>query len=257
MLSGFYSAASGMIARSIAMNPITANIAYANVPGYKKQEILFHSFDQDLASEVSKINPKAEPDLASGIEIIQEYSNFSQGSLKYTGDNSDIGIEGDGFFVVDTGYGNFYTRNGTIRINDKEELVTAEGYPILNPEGGILSFADVAAFNGQFIIDDKGNVSGFGSNGQTNIGKINLVKFDDPMKLERIGYGLWKNPGENPAGILTSDASLRQNYKEMPNVNPVEGMMDMILNQRLYDSNSNALKAIHSSFANLLRTLGG
>lgn len=251
MQSGFYSSATGMVTQSIAMNHITDNLTNANVNGYKKQEVLFHSFDQDLASEVSKLSPFATSDLASGIDIIQGVTNFSQGALHYTGDPGDVALEGEGFVAVDTGSGTYYTRNLTLRVNNDGALVTKDGYSILNNNGEkIMLDPAIADAQRKLGVEDDGTlyVWDYSTKPTSKImlQKIGINHFASPEKLERQGYGLWKN-GEEDAGLVTGEAKFRQGYAELSNANVVENMVDMIYNQRLYDANANSLKQMYKS----------
>lgn len=259
MLSGFYSSGSGLVSQTIAMNHITNNITNALVPGYKKEEVVFHSFDEDLRNAVSKEHPLATSDIASGVNIIQGITDFSQGHLKHTGNNSDLAIEGDGFFKVDTGNGTFFTRNGTIRINSNNELVTKEGYKFLDQNGSNI-FIDTTISNiaNRIGISSEGDVyllqNGKSGSPKTVFGKIHVANFTSPEKLERLGYGLWNNQ-ENVAQIIESEGKIKQGFLEMANSSSVENMVEMIVNQRLYDANANMLKEMHKSLSSYINEI--
>lgn len=256
MQSGFYSSATGMVTQAIAMNHITDNLTNANVNGYKKQEVVFHSFDKDLASEVSKLSPFARSDLASGIDIIQGVTNFSQGALHYTGDPGDVGLEGAGFAAVDTGDGVFYTRNLTLKVNNDGALVTKEGYNVLNSNGEkIMLDPTIPDIQRKLGVEEDGSlyVWDYSSKPTAKIvlQKLGIYNFTSPEKLERQGYGLWKN-GEEDAGLLTGQAKFHQRYAELSNATPVESMVDMMFNQRLYDANANSLKQMYKNLSDYI-----
>ena len=260
MQSGFYSSATGMVTQSIAMNHITDNLTNANVNGYKKEQVLFHSFDQDLASEVSKLSPFAKSDLASGIDIIQGVTDFSQGALHYTGDPGDVGLEGQGFIAVDTGNGISYTRNITLKVNNDGALVTKEGYSVLNSTGEkIMLDPTIPDVQRKLGVEDDGTLYVFDYSTKPvrkiTIQKIGICNFTSPEKLERQGYGLWKNSEEEDAGLIAGEAKCRQMYAELSNANPVESMVDMIFNQRLYDANANSLKQMHKNLEDYIRAV--
>lgn len=259
MNSGYYAAATGMVTQGIAMNHITSNISNSLMPGYKKQEVLFHSFDKELASEVAKKGPFAKPDLASGIDIIQGFTNFSQGAIKYTGDNGDTAIEGEGFYKVETPNGSLYMRGGKLLVNGNNELVTERGYKVLNASNAPIVFENaVPNVSRTFKIKDDGTVYFMDDSKspfkQIDVGKIGMYKFASPEKLERVIDGLWLD-SENQAGVVESDGKIRQGYLELSNVTAVESMVEMMLNQRLYDTNANMVKEIHTSLREYMNSI--
>ncbi len=256
MLSGYYAAATGLVTQGIAMNHLSANIANAEVAGYKKQEVLFHSFDSDLQNEVAKLGPNAKADVASGIDIIQEYTDFTQGPIRYSGNPQDVAIEGDGFLAVETGNGVYYSRKGNFRINEDLQLVTPEGHKVLNSDGTPVQFEGGIESDSQLGIDEDGTVSVLHGNKRDVLTKLQVVKFAEPQKLQRVGYGLWGNP-ENVAGVTESTAKVRQRYTELSNTSAVESMVEMIVNQRLYDANANTLKTLNQSLGRLIDSIGG
>lgn len=261
MISGFYSSGTGMISQSIAMEHLTSNITGALVPGYKKQEVLFHSFDRELDEAVTGNRFGARADDASGLEIIQGVTDFSQGPMKYTGRKGDMAIDGPGFFKVDTGKGIFYTRAGKFRVGENLSLVTPEGYTVLSEENAPIAFNKNIPHVGQNIgVREDGRVFVMDRSQnpvvQVEGAKIALVEFEDPGALTRVGNGLWHDP-DDTAGAKPSPSKLRDGYLEMANTQPVASMVEMIVNQRLYDANANALKEIHRSMADFLKAVTG
>ena len=86
---------------------------------------------------------------------------------------------------------------------------------------------------------------------QQNVGQITLARFVNPSGLTAIGKNLFvvseasgdaieSNPGEEGAGTLT------QGTLEMSNVQIVEEMVNMIVSQRAYESNSKAIQTSDS-----------
>jgi len=261
MLAGFYSSATGMISQSIAMDHITENISNSLVPGYKKQEVIFHSFDEDLYNEVLKTGPFGAADFASGIDIIQGVTDFSQGAFRSTDNNHDFAIDGEGFFKFDTGNGQYFSRDGKFAVNSKYELVTKDGFHVLSDEGAKIVF-DSAIPNvaSTFQVRDDGTIISIDTRVEppkkTEVAKLGMFDFEEVENLERIGYGLWDNK-DNQAGVKDSTSNVRQGYEELSNANAVESMVDMIYNQRLYESNSSALKTLHKSMQNFISAIAG
>ena len=69
----------------------------------------------------------------SGSETI-----FQQGNLEETDNPLDVAISGDGFFTVSSdsgGTNKFYTRDGSFSLNANGNLVTSDGYYVLDSSG--------------------------------------------------------------------------------------------------------------------------
>ena len=100
---------------------------------------------------------------------------------------------------------------------------------------------------GKTAIAGDGQVSCTPSGGtQQVVGQITLARFVNPAGLTAVGKNLYvvsaasgdaieSNPGEDGAGTLT------QSTLEMSNVQIVEEMVNMIISQRAYESNSKAI----------------
>ena len=136
--SSMYTGASGLTSHADAMSVISDNIANVNTVGYKRGRA---NFQDVLGNEIG--NAPA----GSGSKIGSVQLSFLQGSLIGTGNNTDLSIRGEGFFVVDGVVdgvrANYYSRDGSFRI-DKDGFVVnsdnlrVQGYPS-DGQGGILA----------------------------------------------------------------------------------------------------------------------
>jgi flagellar basal-body rod protein FlgF len=61
--------------------------------------------------------------------------DFNQGSIHETGKETDLAIQGPGFFKVQTPRGLRYTRNGSFHLSADSQLVTPEGYQVMGKNG--------------------------------------------------------------------------------------------------------------------------
>jgi flagellar hook protein FlgE len=146
MLRSMFSAISGLRAHQVMMDEIGNNIANVNTVGYKSgrvnfQDILSQTFRGASASQngLGSINP-AQVGLGvtvAGIDVI-----MTQGNLQSTGRNTDMAIQGDGFFVLSDGSRQFFTRDGSFDIGLGGELI--------NPASGM----EVQGWNA----DSAGNI---------------------------------------------------------------------------------------------------
>jgi len=147
MMRSLYSGVSGLKNHQVRMDVVGNNIANVNTHGFKTERVTFQDMiSQELqgASEpkdnIGGINPK-QVGLGSLVAAIDKI--MSQGSFQSTGKNTDVGISGEGFFVVKDGDKQFYTRAGAFNV-DKN------GYYV-NPVNGF----KVQGWNSR--IDETGN----------------------------------------------------------------------------------------------------
>jgi flagellar hook protein FlgE len=127
MLTSLYAGLSGLNANALQLSLIGNNLANVNTPGYKSSTAAFQDLlSQTLAggSETGTIN-FLQIGLGTGVAATNQ--NFSQGSLQTTGINTNVAIQGEGFFVVNGTDGINYTRAGDFHIDANGNLVTPDG----------------------------------------------------------------------------------------------------------------------------------
>jgi flagellar basal-body rod protein FlgG len=248
-----------MRAQELAMDTIANNLANVSTDGFKSSRISF----QDMLYTSMK-TPGAtigNGELPNGIQIghgtrVSEISRtFTQGSLRETGRELDMAIEGEGFFEILLPDGSLaYTRDGTFRKTAAGEIVTADGYRL----------------NGADTLDEGTTEVNIGSDGSftaivdgNTVTKtsITLTRFTNPEGLRSIGRNLYV-PSEGSGAALTGNVpgengigTLAHHYVEASNVNVAEELVNMIRAQRAFDANSKAIKASDEmmSTANELR----
>jgi flagellar basal-body rod protein FlgG len=151
--------------------------------------------------------------------------DFSQGTLRITGNALDIAIEGDGFFTVETQQGNTYTRNGSFVLNKNNELVTQSGEYVLGQSGKIV-------INGSKInVDKEGSIYV----DETLAGKLKISAFENPQALTRSTNGGFV--GNEKAGLKNANEyRIASGYVELSNVNAIREMTDMMEIQRTFET---------------------
>ena len=55
--------------------------------------------------------------IGSGVRVSNIAQQFSQGNIEFTDSNLDLAINGQGFFIVDDGGTNVYTRAGAFSVD--------------------------------------------------------------------------------------------------------------------------------------------
>lgn len=122
--SAMYSGVSGLNTNSQAMSVIGNNLANTNTLGFKGSRSIF----SDLLSS-SVFGSGGMSQVGRGVGLSTVDSIYSQGTFETTSSDTDVAIEGPGFFVLkeegnDTA---FYSRAGAFRFDDKGYLVNPEG----------------------------------------------------------------------------------------------------------------------------------
>ncbi len=139
--STLYTGISGLKANSEAMSVTGNNISNSNTIGFKSSSTLFSDV---LSARVSSAGSSSQ--VGRGVQISGITNIFSQGSFSRTASNTDLAIDGDGFFMVRAPdeVENCYTRNGSFSFNKMGYLVTAGGYRVQGKayENGVLSGGD-------------------------------------------------------------------------------------------------------------------
>ncbi len=125
MLRSLFSAVTGMRSHQTAMDVIGNNIANVNTAGYKSSQTQFQdTLSQALRSGGAGVNPAQ---VGLGVQVAGIATNFSQGSAQTTNRPSDLMISGDGFFVVQQGGGQVYSRAGAFSLDGSGNLTSPNG----------------------------------------------------------------------------------------------------------------------------------
>src|SRR4030042_1011298 len=127
MMRSMFSGVSGLRIHQTMMDVIGNNIANINTIGYKSSTVNFQSMLSQLLRGASSgrentggTNP-VQVGLGSKMSSID--SNFAQGNLQSTGKVTDMAIQGEGFFILSSSDGIFYTRAGNFSFDSEGNLV--------------------------------------------------------------------------------------------------------------------------------------
>jgi flagellar hook protein FlgE len=140
------SAVSGLRNHQVRMDIIGNNIANINTVGFKSGRVTFEeSLSQLLQGSTrppGSMGGTNPIQVGMGMSVGSIDMKFTQGNLEATGQVTDLAIEGDSFFAVSSGEGNFYTRNGAFQLD-------AEGRMVL-PTNGFILQGKIADLDGSF-----------------------------------------------------------------------------------------------------------
>ncbi len=247
MIRGLYTAATGMIHQRNKLDSIANNLANTNTRGYKKDDVVSRSFNDELLLRMSKgENPKALGPINHGVYAERVTTFFQDGALQQTGLITDVALQGEGFFTIIRDGQELYTRDGTFKVNNEGILVTMEGHVVAGEYGPIEVGQE------DFEIDSEGYVW----QGYNLVNRLQLVNFEDPNALEKVGNNLFanNNPGANP--VVEFEGQVFQGYAEQSNVELVDEISDMITVSRSYEANLRILQMLDNVLSKTVNEVG-
>lgn len=222
---------SGQMALSQAMDVVANNIANASTTGFKREGIAFET----LLSRGAITNTKTASNF---VYDRTTYRDTGPGPIAGTGNPLDLAIEGDGYFQVQMPDGSTgYTRAGSFQLDTGGQIVTLAGFPLI-ADGGPVSIPDTVS---QINVSSDGFISARVDNGAAlaQLGKINLVKFNNDQALQSAGNGVYTTK-EAPQPV-TENSAIKQGSLEQSNVEPVTEITNMIRIMRAYEQTSNMI----------------
>ena len=241
MVRGLYTAYTGMINQQKRLDTVTNNLANASTTGFKREGLTSKSFDQMLTV---KLNDLSVPYLNEGIgkmslgvKIGENYTDYSQGSFKETGNTYDLALAGNGFFTISytDKKGNTsekYTRDGEFTMDSEGYLRTLEGDYVQGEGGNIM----IPVETSEVSIRDNGDIYADGE----YVDSLRIVDFEDYNNIEKFGENLYNVV--DGATETESTAAVKQGYLEMSYINVVKEMVEMITISRAYESNQKLIQ---------------
>ncbi|HUX06976.1 MAG TPA: flagellar hook protein FlgE [Acidobacteriota bacterium] len=177
--SSFYSALAGLNSNRTAIDVIGNNLANLNTIGFKKSFFSFADvFGESLAGSVNGAGNPMEIGLGSRIAAIDQV--FSQGSLRSSGEATDMAIQGAGFFMLSGPTGTSYTRAGNFSFDSDGYLVAPTGKYVLgflaNTTGEIITSTSPQAINISNQVTSKPNAT-------TSVFMTSILDADAPADL--------------------------------------------------------------------------
>lgn len=222
---------------------VTANnLANVDTPGYKADGIAF------IEVLMKKIGPKHKKIYKELQPIIRK----EQGFLEYTGDPLHLAIVGEGFFKVQTPNGIAYTRAGNFTLDTQRRLVTPEGYLVLangTPvviDPGMTREGYITMENSKLQVSPEGILS----IDMTEIGRLDIVTFDDYSKIKKLGENLYVSEGARE--LRAENYEIKQGYIEKSNVNPIREMVNLIEIHRTFEAVQRSIRTLDEETEKLI-----
>lgn len=238
MQNSLYVALSSQIALEKRLTTIADNVANAGTVGFRATGVKFEDVVSGLGDE--------QVSFASAGDT---YLSDKSGSLRETGSPFDFAIQGEAWFAIDTPAGTVMTRDGRFTLTQNGQLVTHQGYAVLDAGGAPIQL------DPQGGPPDSGRDGVLRQNGRL-VAALGLFTFEPGINFVRYG-----NSGIVPAGqpdpvVDRIDTGVTQGFLEESNVNPVQEMTRLIMVQRAFESAANMISQTEGTFDSAIKTLG-
>lgn len=239
MENGLYVALSSQIALEKRLSTIADNMANATTVGFRKTGVKFEDVLTGLTT--------------ASVDFVSPGTTFMPdqgGPIRETGNPFDFSVQGEGWFAIDTPVGMVMTRDGRFTMLNTGDLVTLQGYPVLDAGGAPIQ------------LDPEGGPPEAGADGSLRqqgnlVGALGIYRFQPGADFQRYG-----NTGIIPVGrpealVDRQDIGVAQGFVEESNVNAVQEMMRLIQVQRAFDNITALMRDGENALGQAISTLGG
>lgn len=236
-------ASTGIINQQRRLDTIADNVSNVNTDSFKTSRL---DFKDALYTAGVSTGPVYSPDgnLQKGHGVMTAHisKDFSDGSLKVTGNSYDFALEGEGFFSVMDQNGNvFYTRGGSFYAaagGDEMYLVTADGHFVLNAEGERIT---IPSGTTDMEVSGDGSITFTLGEEVTGTDRFGLYSFANRAGLSAAGGRNYEETIASGAPQLSSETKVNQGMLESSNVDMATEMTRLIRTQRAMSFASRAL----------------
>jgi flagellar basal-body rod protein FlgF len=221
------------------MDTIATNLANTSTAGFKAEKLLYKEVPERTTRNGERL---------SLVHDVTYLRDMSEGQMSKTDNTFDLAISGNGFFVVNTIQGERYTRHGAFSLDNQGQLVTLTGAPVLG-EGNAPILVPPGTVNVTITAD--GTISA----DSQQIGKVQVVEFDQPSALVKEGDSLYRAQDQAPRPA--AESRVQQGMIEGSNVKSVAEMTRMIEVARSYQSAARMAEAEHERIRNAINIIVG
>jgi flagellar basal-body rod protein FlgF len=245
MLKNIYGPLSGGVAQEKVMEILSNNMANSNTTAFKEEQVTFSAMAANPWPNYTSPLPPAPFKLdmrdlhrLHGNEfgytaLANVATSHVQGGLRQTGNPLDVALQGDGYFAVNTPFGERFTRDGSFSLTPEGSLVTKNGALVQGNNGPItgLSEGNIKILGtGEVYRDDQ------------LVDKLKITSFENQQLLQKLGDNLYVHDGA-PTNQVAFVGELTQGSLENSNVNPMRNLTNMIVAHRTYEALQKAIKS--------------
>ena len=260
----FYISLSGLKAAQTDLSSISNNIANVGSTGFKKSRAEFGDLFASAPTQTTKMIA------GQGTRLNGIKQQFTQGTLEATDKTLDLGIAGEGFFIVEGAAPRreiTYTRNGAFGVDPSRDVVDTTGAKLkllpVDASGNATStaFADMTNFVlpanapgnpavalSNISVGIDGLVTATYADGSAQmLGKIAMASFTSVDGLRPVGDAHWQSTGDSGPPTINAATngplgSIRSGTLERANVDVTEELVALISAQRNFQANAKAIE---------------
>jgi flagellar basal-body rod protein FlgG len=258
-----YMAGSGMMFNRLKMETITNNITNADTVGYKRDNLVAHSFDDVMirtwndygqgydagfANGLGRVvgTQKLVGPMNFGVQVDQIHTDFTMGNIEETGKSTDLLLTGNGYFVLDTPQGERYSKAGAFTLNSLGYLTDGTGHYVMGTDGAVFVGTD------NFRVGEDGTVTV----GEEAVNRLRIVGFEDEGQLRKQGDNLFFDAGNANPTDMPENTQVIQGFYENSNVDAAREMVDMMTTYRAYETNQKMVTMIDEINGKAVNELG-
>ncbi len=239
MQSGLYVALSSQMALERRLTTIADNIANVNTAGFRASHVKFNDVLTNAGG--TKVNYVSKG---------AEYLSAQKGAIIQTGNPLDFAIKGNAWFSIETPSGPALTRDGRFSMTETGDLVSIEGFAVLDAGGGPIQ---LNAADGPPIAGSDGTLSQSGN----RVATLGLFEAQTESGFLRVGNTAII-PEQAPQPVIDRmDAGVVQGYVEQSNVNALSQITQMMMVSRAFENVTQLMRQSESSISDAIKTLGG
>jgi len=222
------------LAAHLNRNQVVANnLANVNTSGFKRDVMFSEVLEGEQGAQVEN-------------HITTDYT---QGVINQTNNPLDVALSGRGFFVVENGDGEAYTRDGHFNRDGDGYLVNSAGMHVLGDTGRIDLQSDRYG-NGEIRITANGEIY----QGDHFLDRLKIVDFEDTDRLRKLGGNLLAADPRLAQPVETPQ--ILQGNLEASNVHAVHEMVSLIEIERSFQSAQQAMRTLDGALNKAANELG-
>ncbi|MBN8828755.1 MAG: flagellar hook-basal body complex protein [Sphingobacteriia bacterium] len=220
---------------------LSNNVANANTPGFKSEKVVF---DKYLHNATHNNIISFSQDVASVVKL------HRAGQYTKTENTLDVAVKGRGFyFRVNTPMGERFTRAGNFTLNATGQIVTSQGYPVLNNGGEAITLNLEEMKLEDIVIREDGSVTFR----EEQLGQLGIAYFENEHLLEKVGNNLYEalvppTPNETYA--------VYQGMLELSNVDSITEMTSLVDAQNDVRTLANLVNSLDDMEKNAIKVFG-
>jgi flagellar basal-body rod protein FlgF len=230
---GLYISAEGAQAQSRRLEVIANNMANVDTAGFKRDLASFQArYSEDISQGRDYYGSGTINNIGGGVALTGTHTDFSPGPLSRTGQDQDLAIRGEGFFVVQHDGQQFLTRAGSFQFTAEGGLITQEGDPVLSDTGAPVQIDPELPWS---LTPDGGLQQG------SDIVYLALARPRSYGDLAKAGGNLFR-PLARTQPLDSEERNVVQGFLEKSGANPTTEMMGLVEASRAFEANVTLIK---------------